>query len=92
VSGGPQKQLAADFPTRPEFRQELAMSYNNLGALLERTGRFKEAEVAYQDALALQKQLAADFPGTAKRQWVSSGERPSAPGRAVGLSAIGPGY
>ena len=28
------KQLAADFPTRPEFRQELAGSHNNLGILL----------------------------------------------------------
>ena len=29
------KQLAADFPSRPEFRQELAMSHDNLGALLQ---------------------------------------------------------
>ena len=56
------KQLAADFPTRPEFRQELAASHNNLGILLKDTGRLKEAEAAYADALALQKQLAADFP------------------------------
>ena len=27
-----QKQLVADFPTRPEFRQELARSHNNLGS------------------------------------------------------------
>ncbi len=25
------KQLAADFPSRPEFRQDLAMSFNNRG-------------------------------------------------------------
>ena len=48
-----QKQLAADFPTRPEFRQELARSHNNLGILLHDTGRLKEAEAAYADALAL---------------------------------------
>jgi tetratricopeptide (TPR) repeat protein len=54
--------LAADFPTRPEFRHELARSHTNLGNLLKTTGRMREAEVAYTDALALQKQLAAEFP------------------------------
>ncbi|HMP04559.1 MAG TPA: tetratricopeptide repeat protein, partial [Gemmatales bacterium] len=57
-----QKQLAADFPTRPGFRQELASSHTNLGNLFKNTGRLREAEAAYADALALQKQLAADFP------------------------------
>jgi eukaryotic-like serine/threonine-protein kinase len=56
------KRLAADFPSRPEFRQDLASSHNNLGILLKATGRPKEAETAYTDAVALQKQLAADFP------------------------------
>jgi serine/threonine protein kinase/tetratricopeptide (TPR) repeat protein len=56
------KQLAAEFPTRPEFRQQLAWSHNNLGNLLKSTGRPKEAETAFNDALALQKQLAKDFP------------------------------
>jgi serine/threonine protein kinase len=57
-----QKQLAADFPTRPEYRFHLALSYTNLGALLSDTGRPKEAEVAYRDGLALRKKLTADFP------------------------------
>jgi serine/threonine protein kinase len=56
------QQLAADFPTRPEFRQELALTYNALGKLLRATGRPTEAESAYADALAILKQLAADFP------------------------------
>ncbi|MBI1915941.1 MAG: serine/threonine protein kinase [Planctomycetes bacterium] len=56
------KQLAADFPTRPEFRHDLGVSHSNLGALLYSTGRLKEAETAYADALAIQKQLVADFP------------------------------
>ena len=55
-------QLAADFPSRPEFRHDLAKSHNNRGILLSDTGRLKEAEAAYADALAIQKQLAADFP------------------------------
>jgi serine/threonine protein kinase len=56
------QQLAADFPTRPEFRQELASSHNTLGNLLHATGRLKEAESAYIEALAILKHLAADFP------------------------------
>jgi serine/threonine protein kinase len=57
------QQLAADFPTRPEFRQELASSHNTLGALLLRaTARLTEAESAYVEALAILKQLAVEFP------------------------------
>jgi tetratricopeptide (TPR) repeat protein len=56
------QQLAADFPTRPEFRQELASSQNTLGVLLLATGRLTEAESAYIAGLAILKQLAADFP------------------------------
>jgi tetratricopeptide (TPR) repeat protein len=55
------KQLAADFPTQPEFRQELANTYNSLGVLFRDTKRLKEAEAAYQEAVAVQKQLADDF-------------------------------
>ena len=57
-----QKQLAAEFPTRPDFRQELALCYNNLGNLLSDTGRLAEAEVAYRETLKLQQQLVTDFP------------------------------
>jgi tetratricopeptide (TPR) repeat protein len=53
------QQLAADFPTRPEFRQELAWSHNALG-LLFGAGRAAEAESAYAEALVILKQLAAD--------------------------------
>jgi tetratricopeptide (TPR) repeat protein len=54
--------LAADFPSRPEFRQELAASHNNRGVLLSDTGRLPEAEKDYGQALGIYKQLAADFP------------------------------
>jgi serine/threonine protein kinase len=57
-----QKQRAADFPTRPEFRQELASSHNDRGVLLLATGRLQEAEVDFETALGIRKQLAADFP------------------------------
>jgi tetratricopeptide (TPR) repeat protein len=39
----------------------LAQSYHNLGVLLATTGRPREAEAAYAEALALQKRVAADF-------------------------------
>jgi serine/threonine protein kinase len=55
-------QLTADFPTRPEYRQELALSHNTLGVLLKSTGRLPEAESAYAEALAILKQLASEFP------------------------------
>jgi serine/threonine protein kinase/Tfp pilus assembly protein PilF len=57
-----QKQLAADFPNHPEFRQELANCHHNRGALLRDTGRLKEAEQDFDLALSIRKQLAADFP------------------------------
>jgi tetratricopeptide (TPR) repeat protein len=57
-----QKQLAADFPSRPEFRQELAAIHNNRGNLLYVTGRRRGAEQDCEQALSIQKQLAADFP------------------------------
>jgi serine/threonine protein kinase/Flp pilus assembly protein TadD len=57
-----QQQLTADFPTRPDYRQDLARIHGNLGNLLRDTGRVPEAEIAYRDALALQQQLTADFP------------------------------
>ena len=56
------KQLAADFPSRPEFRQDLAKTHNNRGVLLSDTGRLKEAEKDFDQALSIHKQLAADFP------------------------------
>jgi tetratricopeptide (TPR) repeat protein len=56
------QQLAADFPTRPEFRLELATSLNLLGVLLLDTDRLTEAESAKIEGLAILKQLAADFP------------------------------
>lgn len=57
-----QTQLAADFPTNPEFRQALAASHNGLGLLLRDTGRIKAAEAEHRAAVDLLEQLAEDFP------------------------------
>jgi serine/threonine protein kinase/tetratricopeptide (TPR) repeat protein len=56
------RELAAAFPSRTEYRQELARSHNNLGVLLQTTGQLKEAEAAYDEVLAIYAQLVADFP------------------------------
>jgi serine/threonine protein kinase/tetratricopeptide (TPR) repeat protein len=56
------KQLAEDFPARPEFRADLARSHLGRGFLLRATGRLDEAAQDYERALTLYKQLAADSP------------------------------
>src|SRR5262249_13094875 len=56
------KQLAVEFPNRPECRRERARSHHNLAQLFWHTDRLKEAETGYADALAIQKPLVADFP------------------------------
>jgi tetratricopeptide (TPR) repeat protein len=81
------KQLADDFPTQPEFRQDLAKSYRNRGFALSAAGRRKDAEKDYDEALSIYKQLAADFPSRPEflqglaRSHVSRGQLPSATDR-----------
>src|SRR5262245_66148760 len=78
---GIRQQLAADFPSRPEFRQELASSHNNRGILLYTTGRLPEAEQAYDQALSIRKQLAADFPSRRDFRQELAGSRRNRGGR-----------
>jgi tetratricopeptide (TPR) repeat protein/tRNA A-37 threonylcarbamoyl transferase component Bud32 len=54
--------LAAEFPTVPGYREELAAAYNDLAVLLQATGRGQEADEAFGKALAVQEKIAADFP------------------------------
>jgi tetratricopeptide (TPR) repeat protein len=56
------EKLAADFPTLPDYRYELAGSHNNLGVLLAHLGNRAEAEEQYRQALAIPEKLTADFP------------------------------
>ncbi len=56
------RQLAADFPSQPEFRRELGRSLNNRGGLRREAGRLAEAEKDLDQALSIRKQLSADFP------------------------------
>jgi eukaryotic-like serine/threonine-protein kinase len=56
------KQLAADFPSRPDLQHDLSQSHLSRGVLLQSMGRMKEAEQDYDQALTILKQLAANFP------------------------------
>jgi tetratricopeptide (TPR) repeat protein len=87
-----QKQAVADFPNRPEFRQELAQIHNNLGNVLRDTKRPKEAEAARAEALAIFKQLVAEFPNRPEfRQELADaeGQRPRSATGARGLQEGG---
>jgi tetratricopeptide (TPR) repeat protein len=54
----------------------LAASYNNLGNLLDATGRSSEAEAAYRKALVLKQRLVADRPANLDtRRRLGSGHR-----------------
>jgi serine/threonine protein kinase len=55
------KQLAADFPNNPELREQLGLSYVNLGTLLKKNNP-PEAASAYAEALTIYKQIADDSP------------------------------
>ena len=55
------KQLAAEYPSRPEFRQDLATSHYNRASLLRTTGRLKEAEQDLDQAVGILRQPAGDF-------------------------------
>jgi tetratricopeptide (TPR) repeat protein len=56
------KELADDFPSRPEFSQHLARSHIGRGDLLRATGRLPEAKKDWDQALSISRQLVADFP------------------------------
>jgi serine/threonine protein kinase/tetratricopeptide (TPR) repeat protein len=57
------EQLAARYPTEPNYRENLAISLNNLGNTLRDAGQHHEAETIFRQALTTRKQLVADFPG-----------------------------
>jgi serine/threonine protein kinase len=56
------RQLAAEFPTQPDYRHRLCLNCNQLGNVLRDKGHFKEAENSHAEALALLTQLHAEEP------------------------------
>jgi tetratricopeptide (TPR) repeat protein len=81
-----QKQLAAEFPFRPEFGWELALIHTGRGNVLNATGRLKEAEQDFDQALRIGKQLAAKFPSRSEFRWELAG---SYSNRGLLLRAMG---
>jgi tetratricopeptide (TPR) repeat protein len=57
------QQLSDEFPSRPEFRQEVARSQNHLGMLHSATGNLAGAEACHAEALAVFTKLAEEVPG-----------------------------
>jgi len=72
------KRLVAAYPMEPEYRRGLAITLNNLGILLknddQNPARAREAEEMYGQALAIHKQLVADFPGIPDHENELAGE------------------
>src|SRR5262245_5193598 len=58
---GIQKLLAADFPSRPEYRRELANSHNDRGVLLRAMGRLKAAGADWRCGVRSRKQMAPEL-------------------------------
>ncbi len=56
------EKLAAEFPSKPEYRQVLADTLANFWVLLSNTGRYPDEEKARR-ALVIEEKLVADFPG-----------------------------
>jgi tetratricopeptide (TPR) repeat protein len=56
-----QEKLALEFRAVPAYRQELARSYNGLGALFSAMDRRADAESAFRSALTIQEKLTTEF-------------------------------
>src|SRR5262249_821198 len=61
-------KLTADFPGVPDYRRDLADSYNNLGNLLDKPATRAEAEEQYRKAMAITERLVSEFPGVPEYQ------------------------
>jgi serine/threonine protein kinase/Flp pilus assembly protein TadD len=56
------ERLVDESPANADFRRQLALGHNNLGALLVELGQHEEAETHYRKSLDLGEKLAAEFP------------------------------
>jgi serine/threonine protein kinase len=67
--------LTDEFPSKANYRADLAATLHKLGVLLGDTGRSPEEELVHRRALALEQQLLAEFPDTvAYRRDVGRGQ------------------
>jgi tetratricopeptide (TPR) repeat protein len=56
------EDLAATFPSIPQYREELANAFNNLGTAVSSLNRMEEARTAYESAIQIYERLIASFP------------------------------
>jgi tetratricopeptide (TPR) repeat protein len=59
-----QRELATEFPKRPDSQHGLAAAQQRLGNLLGTVGRPQEEEQLYRESIAILTKLVADFPHT----------------------------
>jgi eukaryotic-like serine/threonine-protein kinase len=57
-----QVELVHDFAIQREYQLDLALSFNNLGAVLASMSKWDEAEARYKNAIAFQERLAQSAP------------------------------
>jgi serine/threonine protein kinase/Flp pilus assembly protein TadD len=60
------RHLVQNWPHLPDYRKNLASTFNNLGVLYSETGCTAKAEAAYLDALEMQRNLADTYPAVAE--------------------------
>jgi serine/threonine protein kinase len=58
------EQLVADYPNVPQYRAELATTFNNLAGLLQVFQQYSQSSELHTKALALRRSLMAEFPKT----------------------------
>ncbi|MBI3465968.1 MAG: protein kinase [Planctomycetes bacterium] len=56
------QELAAEFPTVPEYRQKLADAHHEMGASLRELGKYDDAEAELRRSLEFKRQLVAELP------------------------------
>jgi tetratricopeptide (TPR) repeat protein len=56
------QKLVDDYPGVPQHRQDLALTYAQLGDVFRYLGKQQDRETAVRQALALREELAAEFP------------------------------
>jgi tetratricopeptide (TPR) repeat protein len=64
--------LMTDYPARPTYRHDLAVSCHNLANIQRDAGRTKEAEASYRRAIDLDQNLADEFPNVPSYQFVGA--------------------
>ncbi len=59
-------RLTRQYPDRPDFQNDLAVTHQNLGAWYSVRGKTAEAEKCFRDALGLYERLVSKFPQTTR--------------------------